>query len=371
MGFPAPHYNPLGGARYEDLMEFPPVYRLLHTADFFEGLSNGSRVTYPPLGMVLFALLYGSGHPIGVYLGTAAVWLAACVWAVRRELVKSGIGGVTATLFPFTVALVSFPIAGLLQRGNIELFVWVFAGTGTWLFVRGRDDAAAVLWGLAAAVKLYPVVLLGMLLPKGRWRAFAVGLGTLVGVTVASLAWLGPTVGVAWHGAVKNVFRYQGIRVGEWTLHELAANHSAFGLAKLVGMAVGLAPERLTMPYYACGAALLAWAFFARLWRMPVANQLLALTSFMVALPPISYFYALVHLYAAWVVLVFVAIRAERAGVRVKGLKAVMGMLVGLFASFMVFTFPRVGLFGGLVQACLLVGVFLCAVEYRLDESAA
>jgi hypothetical protein len=93
----------------------------------------------------------------------------------------------------------------------------------------------------------------------------------------------------------------------------------------------------------------------------------LALTAFMVALPPISYFYALVHLYAAWVVLVFVAIRAEQAGVRVKGLKAVMGMLVGLFASFMVFTFPRVGLFGGLVQACLLAGVFLCAVEYRLD----
>jgi uncharacterized membrane protein len=98
-----------------------------------------------------------------------------------------GIGGVTATLFPLTVALVSFPIAGLLQRGNIELFVWVFAGVGTWLFVRGREDAAAALWGLAAAVKLYPIVLLGLLLPRGKWRAFAVGVGTFVGVTVASL----------------------------------------------------------------------------------------------------------------------------------------------------------------------------------------
>ncbi|MGD0798577.1 MAG: glycosyltransferase family 87 protein [Acidobacteriaceae bacterium] len=369
MGFPQPHYNPLGGARYEDLMEFPPVYRMLHTADFYEGI-NTSRVTYPPLGMVLFAALYASGHPIGVYLGTAAVWLVACVGGVRRALTAEGIGGVTATLFPLTVALVSFPIAGLLQRGNIELFVWVFAGLGTWLFVRGREDAAAALWGLAAAVKLYPVVLLGLLLPRGKWRAFAVGVGTFVGVTVASLAWLGPTMGVAWHGALKNVFRYQGMRVGEWTLHELAANHSAFGLAKLGAMAVGLPMARLTLPYYACGGLLMGWAFFARLWRMPMANRLLALTAFMLALPPISYFYSLVHLYAAWVVLVFVAVRAEKAGAQVKGLTAAMVLLVGLFAPFMLFTFPRVGLFGGLVQAFLLLWLWVCAVEIPFGKVA-
>jgi hypothetical protein len=207
-----------------------------------------------------------------------------------------------------------------------------------------------------------------LLLPRGKWRAFAVGVGTLVGVTLLSLKWLGPTIAIAWHGSVKNVFRYQGIRVGEWSLHELAANHSAFGLAKFVGMAVGLPLAKLTLPYYACGALLMGWAYFARLWRMPIANQLLALTAFMVALPPISYFYALVHLYAAWVVLVFVAVRAEKAGVRLKGLKAVMLLLVGLFASFMLFTFPRVGLFGGLVQACLLVGLWVCAVEFRFAE---
>ena len=157
--------------------------------------------------------------------------------------------------------------------------------------------------------------------------------------------------------------------MGEWTLHELAANHPVFGLAKLTAIAVGLPLARLTLPYYACGALLMGWAYFARLWRMPMANQLLALTTFMVALPPISYFYALVHLYAAWVVLVFVAIRAEKAGVRVKGLKMAMILFVGLFASFMVLTFPRVGLFGGLVQAGMLIALWLCAVEFRLEDT--
>jgi hypothetical protein len=287
-------------------------------------------------------------------------------------MIARGIGAVTATLFPLTVALVSFPIAGLLQRGNIELFVWIFTALGIWAFLRGRNDAAAVLWGLAAAVKLYPVVLLVLLLPRRRWPAFALGIATFAGVTLASLAWLGPTVGVAWRASMENVFRYQDVRVGQWTLHELAANHSAMGLVKVAAMVADVPLERLTLPYYAFGAAVFAWAFFARLWRMPVANQLLAVAVFMVILPPISYFYTLVHLYAAWVVLVFVAIRAETAGldgarVRVPGLTAAMLLLVPIFVSFMLFTFPRVLLFGGLVQAGLLMAVFACALRFPFD----
>jgi hypothetical protein len=43
---------------------------------------------------------------------------------------------------------------------------------------------------------------------------------------------------------------------------------------------------------------------------------------------------------------------------------------VGLFASFMLFTFPRVGLFGGLVQAFLLLWLWVCAVEFPFGEAA-
>jgi len=368
MGFKQPHYNPLGGPRYEDLMEFPPTFRLLHTAGFFEA---ELRMAYPPLGAVLYALIYATGHAVGFYLGTAAVWLAAGIWGARRELIVHGISTLTATLFPLTVALVSFPIAGLLQRGNIELFLWILAAAGTWTFLRGHDDWAAVLWGLAAALKLYPVIFLLLLLPRRRWRAFAVGVTTFVTATVLSMAWLGPTIGVAWRGLLKNVFGYQGARVSQWTLHELTANHSLFSLAKLAALIAGLPLATLTLPYYACGAMVMGWAFFARLWKMPVANQLLAVTAFMVVLPPISYFYTLVHLYAPWLVLVFVAIRADRAGVRVPGLKLTVLLFVPLFASFMLFTYPRVLLFGGLVQAGLLVTLFLCALQFPFAEPAA
>ncbi|HZL26399.1 MAG TPA: glycosyltransferase family 87 protein [Acidobacteriaceae bacterium] len=370
MGYPKPHYSPLGGSRFDDLTEYLPTYRLLHTAAFF-GNPESTPVAYPPFGAVMYALDYASGHAVGFYLATALVWLAAAVWGVRRALIKSGIGGLSATLFPLTLVLLSFPIAGLIQRGNIELFLWIFAACGTWAFVCDKDDAAAVLWGLAAAMKLYPIIFLALLLPRRKYRAFAVGVGTFVVASIASMAWLGPRIAVAWKGSLHNVFGYQGVRVSEWSIHELAANHSMYGLAKIVAIGVNLPVSKLMLPYYAMGAVVFGLLFFRRLWKMPMANQLLAVSAFMVMLPPVSYFYTLVHLYAPWLVLAFIAIRADRAGVRIPGLQTTILLFVPLFGSFMLFTYPRVMLFGGIVQCCVLILLFLCAVTFPFTEDRA
>jgi hypothetical protein len=218
---------------------------------------------------------------------------------------------------------------------------------------------------------LYPVIFLVLLLPRGRYRAFGLGVASFVGASVLSLWFLGPTIGVAWHGSVMNVFGYQGVRVAEWSFHELAANHSAFGLAKLLAILMGFPLAKLTLPYYAAGAVVFAAVFFGRVARMPVANQLLAVTAFMVMLPAVSYPYTLVHLYAPLAVLVFVAIRAERDRQRVRGLSAVMLLFLPLFTSFMLLTYSRALMFGGLIQACVLVALFVCAAVFPFGAVAA
>jgi hypothetical protein len=132
-------------------------------------------------------------------------------------------------------------------------------------------------------------------------------------------------------------------------------------------MAVGFGwpATGLVAIYYAAGAVVFAVVFFGRLWRMPRANQLLAVTVFMVMLPPVSYFYALVHLYAAWVVLMFLAVKARNP---VRGLGAAILLFVPLFGSFTLLTFRGVWLFGGLVQACLLGAMFVCAVWFPFES---
>ncbi len=350
LGFPPTYWHFLG-TRFTDLLEFVPTYRLLHTEAFFHNPVTSS-VSYPPFGAVLFGLIYGTGVPVPFYLTAAVVGLAAAVWGMRSALARRGVSAGVAVL------VVSFPLLVLLQSGNLELFVWLFVAGGAWFFWRGNDVAAAVLWGLAGATKLYPVIFLALLLPRWRWRALAAGVATFVGTWVTSLWFLGPSIAVAWYWSLRNLFGYQGRRVGEWDLHELAANHSAFGLAKVAAAVVGLPLTKLTLPYYALGAVVFAVVFFGRLRKLPVANQLLGVTVFMLMFPPVSYPYTLMHLYAPWAVLLLLEADAERAGEAVPGLKAALAVFLPLFGSFTLFTFPRLLLFGGLVQAALLVVMF-------------
>lgn len=372
------NWDPLSDPLLGDMMEYRASYSLLHTAAFFFNFAVNpwpvpmwNPVAYPPFAAAVMAPLYGFRIPELLFLTVSGAWVIALVASAARRLMRAGIRPATAVGFPLTVALASFPIARLIHQGNIELVLWIFTALGVWAFLRGRNDVAAVLWGLAAAMKLFPIVLLALLLPRRKWRAFVEGIATFVGATVWALWWLGPTVGVAWRGSMKNVFGYQGTRVGEWTLRELIANHSAMELAKMLAMMVRFPLAHLTLPYYALGAVVLAWAFFGRLWKMPVANQLLGISAFMVVFPPISYYHALVHLYAPLAVLCGVALEAQRAGVVVPGLKKTMLLFVPLFVPFTVLTFPQAIVFCGLVQAAVLVALFGCAVSYRFEVETA
>lgn len=366
-GFPWDTRHPLSDARFGDLTELIPTFRYLHTEAFFQSAAGHSPVAYPPLAAVLYALMYSFGRPVVFYLGVAAVALGCAVWGVRRALIGYGINPWTATLFPLTLVVVSFPIEGMLQRGNIELFVWIFTAAGTWAFMRDRDDAAGVLWGLAAATKLYPVLLLTLMLAKRRFRAFAVGVGSFIAASALSMLYLGPSLGVAFRGSMRSVFGYQGARAAEWSMHELAANHSTFLLVKVVATLMGADAAALTTPYYVCGGLLFLLVFFKYVRKIPVANQVLVVTAFMVMLPSVSYFYALVHLYAPFLVLMFLVVRAERAGVRIPGLTGTILLFVPIFAAFTLFTYRNALVFGGLIQGVMLISLLLCGLSYPFE----
>ena len=362
-GAPRPHYNPIGTVHFSDLMEYVPTFRLLHTAAFFHNAVT-NPVAYPPFGAVFYWLLYATGHPVATYLLCAAVWLCVLTVGAGRWLRGEGVRPTVAYLFPGTVLAMAFPVLGMLCYGNIELFLWVFAATGVWALVHGRPALAALLWGCAAAMKLYPLIFLVLLVPRRQWRALACGVATFAGVTLASLWALGPTVVVALRGSVRNVFGYQGVRQEEWSLHELATNHSAFTWVKLVLRIADRPFAGAMLPYYCCGAALFVLMFAVRARRLPLANQLLCVTAFMLLFPPISYFHTLVHLFAPLVLLAGVALDAERGGRRVDGLHGAIALAVPLFGSFMLLTERRLFLFGGLLQGVLLLMLLYAAVRF-------
>ena len=302
------------------------------------------------------------------FLCLAFVGLTLAIWFTRRALHRAGLSVACATWLPLSVVLLSFPVQRLVHQGNIELLVWAFTAAGVWAFLRERNHLASGLWALAGAMKLYPLVLLLLLLPQRCYRAILLGVGVFLGVSWLSLWWLGPTVAEAWQGSFRNVFGYQSVRASEWSLRELVANHSFFWLVKLGAQIAHIPPSKLTLPYYACGAALMGWAFIARLRLMPVANQLLAITVFMLLLPQVSYFHTLVHLYAPLFLLGLTALGAQHTGTEIRGLQGTMLVCAFLLTPYTLLTFPHAFLFCGLLQSLALVILFLCALEFPFPE---
>jgi hypothetical protein len=363
-GAPQNQWDPLFEPRFGDLLEYVPTFHFVHTEAFY-GNPYTSSVAYPPFGGVLCWLLYSFGHPVVFYLTIAAAALGFALWKIARAMHATGLSWAVSVGFPLTVALCSFPLAGLLQRGNVELLVLIFSTAGTWAFLNDRNELAAVLWACAAGGKLYPIIYLSLLLGRRKFVAFVLGVVAFVGISVACMVWLGPTLASAWRGSLKNVFGYQGIRVSEWTMHELATNHSFFGLVKFGAVLVGGSFAKLTLPYYGMGVLLFVAVYFGRMVRMPAANQVMFVTLYMVMLPTISYYYTLTNLYVPWLLLVFVALRSEEP---VRGLRRTLLLFLPVFAAYTIFTYGSVYLFGGLIQAFVLALLLGCAVLFRFAD---
>ncbi|SEG00400.1 Protein of unknown function [Bryocella elongata] len=363
-------YNPFTQYPFSDLYEYIATFHYVHTAAFFHP-PDAPAVAYPPFGAVLYRLCYLTPHPLAFYILVAGTWLAAGVWMLRRAMMQRGISTMTATLFPLSIAALSFPIPALLERGNIELFLWIFASLGVVAFVRGRNNLAAVLWALAAATKLYPVLFFALFLARRKYGAFALAIAAFIAASWLAMFWLGPSVSLAFHGSLHNIFGFQGTRGNEFNLHELSANHSLFQYAKILAIILGIDSGRLTPYYYALFAVIFAVMFFRKIVHRPVENQVLAITSFMIMLPPVAYFYSIVELFPAFSLLVLAALDAERAHLKLKGFEGTLRLFLPLFASFVFLTYPTIFVYGGLIQGALLLVLFARSTEGPLGVAPA
>lgn len=364
-GIPLRTRGPFPDPLFGDLLEYLPVFKLIHTPAFFTGAGQ-HVIAYPPLGAAVFALLYSFHHPVPFYLSVLAVWLVVSLWGISRALIANGLATWVAVLFPVTVAICSFPIEGLIQRGNIELFVWITVSIGIWMIFRGQQYAAAILWGLAAGIKLYPVLLFAVFLRKQGLRALLIACGTFLLSTIAAMRFLVPDLRLAFHHSTAAVSGYQGLRSSMWNLHEVAVNHSLFVWFKLFG-GFSTDPAKITRVYFISGAVLFLLAYFGRARKLPLLNQLIVLTAFMVLLPSVSYFYTLTNLYAPWLALVVLCIAAERQHLVVPGLRSAILLFLPVFASFTLFTFRKVYLFGGMLQSVILLCIIISALQHPFE----
>ena len=149
---------------------------------------------------------------------------------------------------------------------------------------------------------------------------------------------------------------------------DVGMDHSFFALAKVVGQQLGLPFQAWLHPYYLIAGAIALTLFVGRSLRLPLANQVLFLAIMAVGLPPNSFDYTLVYLYAPWTILAVAAAQSwrQRRG-RVPGLTALLLCFVPLLAPFSLFVFDGVR-FGGQVQTAVLLALLGLCLAFPVPD---
>lgn len=321
--------------RFTDLTHYDEVFTHLHQAQFFTG---AERFAYPAPAAILYDLLLHFG-PLRLGIFIAFTLLLAVVSAVllARALVRRGIHGRSAAVFTSLMVLTSWPLLFLIERGNIESFLIFLMILGSVLYWRGRPEAAAVLWGLAASVKIYPAVLLVLFLNREQIRSFLVGAATFAASLLLSFLFVGPTVAIAAHGTLHGINGFVSSYANHSRKMELRFDHSYLAFFK-TPLAIGplhLSPDvsRLGTFYLIAAVTSAVILYFTHFRKLPRVNQFMLVSLAMVSLPPVSYDYTLFHLYPSFVLLIFITLWARAQAQEITALKTLFLCFAALLAS--------------------------------------
>jgi hypothetical protein len=321
------------------------AFRFLHfrTPEFWN--APGFPFSYPaPVGLAYW-LLYKLPRAEQVYLALGILALAGWAWYFSGELAERGLSRTRSFALLLVFVPLCWPVRMQLQTGNIEGLAAVVLGVGIVAALRRRWGLAGALIGLAGAMKVFPFLLLGLLLSRRRYKELAFGLAVAAGVTVASLAVLGPSIVEAQRHIDAGLAYILDKSALSPVVNGLPFNHSLFSLVK-DGIALddtvrhpgehteALRAARVAREYLQMKSALRIYLpvvavlgcllYGLRLRHLPLLNQAIGLTVCAVLLPPFSFDYTLIHLLVPLGLLLVYAVDAWRDGVQPRGVAAAL-----------------------------------------------
>jgi hypothetical protein len=322
----------------DDFLVFRAGFAHFGRSDFWSSFAY--PFTYPAPTGVVFAVLYRVPHPMRSYLTMLAAALVVGLVALVLALVRRGVSLARATGFGVSGLAMIWPVYFLISTGNIEGFMGIVLAAGVAAVIAERWQLGAALIGIAAAMKIFPFVLLGLLVARRKYGALAFGVAVAVAVTLVSLKMMGPTMVEAQRhidaglALVKARYFFSMADVAPLFDHSLwmPVRFAAVGIVRPATAARTLAVLNASLIVYLAVTAVAGVAlFFVRIRRLPVLNQVLALTVCAVLLPPLSLEYTLVHLLLPFGLLCVYAAAMWQRGVQVAGLGACLLCFVPIF----------------------------------------
>lgn len=335
-----------------DFWVFADRMHHLHSPKFFT--FPGPLYPYPAPVALLYDFFYQFSSK--GYLVYAAAALAGSLFALRK-LHQRITNRPAATLTCAAIFLTSWPLYLALERGNMEAILWLLFAASIWALYCDRVMLSAVLLGLTAAFKLYPILCIALFLRKKQWKQIVVALATMALTTALALRFIEPNILVAQHIIARNVRLFvQLYVVVDWRENALW-EHSYFGLLKIVTLPLHLDPNLLVKLWSPAIALVMLLLFFGRVRHLSRDRQLLFLVTACITIPPVSYDYTLLNLYIPFAV---VLVRISEG--RWRGGTALMALFAVIFAPATFLAWRHI-VFAGALKGIALLLVMILALD--------
>jgi alpha-1,2-mannosyltransferase len=305
----------------------------------------GIQFTYTPFAALAFAA--GLALPFKALMAVVTVvslfCLVATIWIAFRQLGWEKTSRLGATLLLSGLLLWTEPVQRALYLGQVELALMALVVWDLCQPDRRRWKGAAT--GIAAGIKLVPLLFIAYLLLTRRFRQAAVAAGTFVGTVIIGFIAL-PNASVTWW--LDGDF-FQAGRTGFVGSQQ---NQSLRGImTRLIGSVNGTAAPWLLVAVVVGLAGLAAAVILDRRGYTFAGLMAAALTALLVS--PISWDHHWVWIAPGLALIVDAAVRAGRAGAT--GLRAAWYALAAavliVFAAWPDFWKAKAGLLqGGLIN---------------------
>ena len=224
--------------------------------DFLDGIP-GPYAYFPfailsSVGTTLLPMRLGMVLLVALFLFVLAVMLAR--WAADAEE-----DVLTRVQQVFIVIVLSYPVLFALDRGNLEMLLFVLiAGFFYFLYVRESPWLAALLLAAAIAFKLYPATLLLLLLAERRYKplgltvVLAVARTAVSALAVSALGGFSLAELSAMNTSGKQLYQVSMVDLGGGVQH----GHTLWGVFRLAMKLRERSPESMQTTLYAVASAL-------------------------------------------------------------------------------------------------------------------
>jgi hypothetical protein len=376
-----------------DLSERVPHWRephILSRTDIKTTYAFPYPYPYPTPSFYIFVFfVWLFPHPLQAYLIFVflSFLLATCFFSLR---VKRATQEKLPQIAIWSTLLLGFPLQFLVDRGNIEAVIWVLILLGAVAYARNRMLPSAILWSIAAAMKIFPGLIFMLFIARRKFGTFVVAIASTVAFSLLALAAIGPTI----HQAGVESSKSAAFLMDKYIIpHDNAGfDHSLFQATKqliyvdawahkrdsVVPLIISTRPanEKALGVYnivIPLAAILLYWF---RLRRLPLLNQFIAYIVLCVLLPYIFGEYTLVHMYTAWAAfLLFLLNDVATARVRIPA-RAIHTILFSYAVIFVPLTYLEISgsanrtfAFGAQVKTIFLVLILLTVLRIPMPSS--